>query len=767
MPLDLELFEHIAATSPDVLFVFDLKESRNVYVNSRVKAVLGYSTEEFTRAPVQGATGLAHPDDLPLIEEWLGSFGDATMADVRETEHRVRHADGTYRWLSVRAAVFKRAPDGRALQLVGTAHDITPRKEAALALQLSEERLRHSLDAGQLGAWDLDLLSGQAWRSLGHDRVFGYDELRPEWTYTTFLDHVLPEDRPTVDAAFQAALAGQDSWDVECRILRRDGVVRWIAPRGRVTRSGAGAPARMFGTVADVTERRANELALVEAATARDQERARLFGYLMQAPAMICVLSGPSHVFELVNPLFSKLVGDRELAGKPIRTALPELADQGVFELLDEVRRTGHPFVGVDVPIGLSSATSSKVRVYYFNVIYQPLRDARGEVESVLAHVMDVTAQVRGRKRLEAAFSAMSDQNERLTDAEALLRNVVDNQPELAWSARADGHIEFYNRRWYEYTGSTPEQMLGWGWKSVHRPDLLDAVVERWQRSLDTGEPFEMEFPIRGADGTFRWFLTRVRPLRGADGTILRWVGTNTDINDRVRDEELREMLHGVLGHDLRNPLNVVVTGSHLLQTYPDLPPGAVRTISRIVSSGKRMQRMIEQLLDLTRARSAGGIPVSPVATPASLPALVRALLEESKTTHPRCHIELQVSGNCMAAIDRDRFEQVVSNLLGNALAHGDTERPIRVSLNEQGDTVELCFHNYGRPIPPERIGKIFSPFERGADKRSADGLGLGLFIAASIVKAHGGEITVHSNETDGTRFVVTVPKREPHRLET
>ncbi|MDP9149136.1 MAG: PAS domain-containing protein, partial [Myxococcota bacterium] len=122
-------------------------------------------------------------------------------------------------------------------------------------------------------------------------------------------------------------------------------------------------------------------------------------------------------------------------------------------------------------------------------------------------------------------------------------RQLIDNVPDLAWHALPDGYVEFYNQRWYDYTGTTLEQMQGWGWKSVHRPDMVDEVTARWQRSLDSGEPFEMEFPLRGADGVYRWFLTRVRPLRGAGGHIVRWFGTNTNIDEQKRAASSRAFL--------------------------------------------------------------------------------------------------------------------------------------------------------------------------------------------------------------------------------
>lgn len=116
---------------------------------------------------------------------------------------------------------------------------------------------------------------------------------------------------------------------------------------------------------------------------------------------------------------------------------------------------------------------------------------------------------------------------------QSLFRTLFDQMPQLGWTALTDGYIDFYNRGWYEYTGTTFEEMQGWGWSKVHDPVMLPKVVERWQHSLATGTPFEMEFPLRRHDGVFRWFLTRVNPWRDASGKIVRWIGINTDVDDR------------------------------------------------------------------------------------------------------------------------------------------------------------------------------------------------------------------------------------------
>ena len=112
---------------------------------------------------------------------------------------------------------------------------------------------------------------------------------------------------------------------------------------------------------------------------------------------------------------------------------------------------------------------------------------------------------------------------------------MIEWMPQLAWWAKPDGFIDYYNPRWYAYTGTTEADMEGWGWQSVHDAALLPRVLERWRHSIATGAPFEMEFPLRRYDGVFRWFLTRVAPLRNDQGEIIRWVGINTDIDDQKR----------------------------------------------------------------------------------------------------------------------------------------------------------------------------------------------------------------------------------------
>ncbi|MCW3102196.1 MAG: rcsC [Bacteroidetes bacterium] len=161
----------------------------------------------------------------------------------------------------------------------------------------------------------------------------------------------------------------------------------------------------------------------------------------------------------------------------------------------------------------------------YFDFSYSPLRKEDGEVGGVLVTVIETTQ----RRKTE----------DELKKSEERFRTMADNIPNLAWMADSEGWIFWYNKKWYEYTGTTPQQMEGWGWQSVHDPAALPFVMERWKASLQTGNPFEMVFPMKGADGKFRQFLTRVLPVKDAEGNIYQWFGTNTDISLQNETEAL------------------------------------------------------------------------------------------------------------------------------------------------------------------------------------------------------------------------------------
>lgn len=216
-----------------------------------------------------------------------------------------------------------------------------------------------------------------------------------------------------------------------------------------------------------------------------------------------------------------------------------------------------------------------------------------------------------------------------------------------------------------------------------------------------------------------------------------------------------RDQFVGILSHDLRSPLGAITAGAALLARAADDDARQARVASRILNSAQRMERMIADLLDLTRTRLGGAIPLTTVDT--DLQTVCEEVLLEIQASHPDTVVHFEPSGDVHGKWDPDRLAQVVTNLVVNAIEHGGNA-PVTLVTRESGDRVRLTVHNDGPPIPPDVQHKMFEPLARG----SSDGthnVGLGLFIARAIVAAHHGDIRVNSGEQSGTTFEVTLPR--------
>ena len=230
------------------------------------------------------------------------------------------------------------------------------------------------------------------------------------------------------------------------------------------------------------------------------------------------------------------------------------------------------------------------------------------------------------------------------------------------------------------------------------------------------------------------------------------------ELREKTETLRLNEMLTAVLSHDLRSPLNAVLTSALLIQRRSTEQP-VKDTADRILSSGKRMSRMIEDMLDMARARLAGGIPLKREA--ADLGALADRVVGEVQAAYPEHRIDVRKSGDLNGNWDGERLAQVASNLLGNALQHGNEKEAVQVNVDgRKPDEVRITVANSGT-IPPDLLPQLFDPFRGGAQRQAGrtEGLGLGLYIVQQIVLAHGGRVQVESGESNRTTFTVSIPR--------
>jgi PAS domain S-box-containing protein len=436
---------------------------------------------------------LVHPEDRP---DAVRRVEQAMQTGRFEAEWRVIRPDGTLRWLAGRASVLKDEA-GKPLRLIGVNIEITEAKRAEAALRRAQADLREAQRVAHLGSWQWDIATGAMTCSEELYRVLGLD---PGLSFPDFKDQeslYTPESWRRLNSARQAALETGAGYELDLELIHAGGENRWVATLGEVVWDPGGNIAGLHCTVQDVTRRK----------LAEDEILARN-----------AVLHAIGRVFrEALSCATEQALGEaclsvaKELTGSSYGF-IDATGDGGPFEDLD-----GY----LAVPLVHSGKTIGTIAVGNRAGGY---RQRDREALQALAPAI-----------VQGFLSQRAEDARR--ESEAQFRTLANAIPQLCWMANADGWIFWYNRRWYEYTGTTPEQMEGWGWKSVHDPDALPRVLERWNASIATGEPFDMVFPLRGADGTFHPFLTRIMPVRDREGKVVQWFGTNTDITEQQATE--------------------------------------------------------------------------------------------------------------------------------------------------------------------------------------------------------------------------------------
>ncbi|MGV8854615.1 MAG: GAF domain-containing sensor histidine kinase [Devosia sp.] len=256
--------------------------------------------------------------------------------------------------------------------------------------------------------------------------------------------------------------------------------------------------------------------------------------------------------------------------------------------------------------------------------------------------------------------------------------------------------------------------------------------------------------------GMFRLFAELIAHHLDSDRHLNQ---SRADLAEERVTAELREQFVAVLGHDLRNPLTALQAGTRQLLKAP-LDERSTVIVGLMTRSVTRMGLLVDNLLDLARGRLGGGIQLE-TATDEALHAVVGQVVDELRTAHPDREITAELKQVGHLSYDRIRIEQLVSNLVGNALTHGDEATPIVVTSMLVGDRLELSVANGGAPIPPDLIDNLFKPFFRAQVRPGQQGLGLGLYIASQIAKAHGGTLTASSTPQQ-TRFVFSMPIVQP-----
>ena len=350
-------------------------------------------------------------------------------------------------------------------------------------------------------------------------------------------------------------------------------------------------------------------------------------------------------------------------------------------------------------------------------------------------------------------------------------RTLADNLPQLAWMSDSTGAVVWLNRRWSEYTGAPSRTLLGWGWLELAHPEHSARVLAGLGRAFAAGDDWEDTYPLRGADGAYRWFLSRAVAVRGDSGAVVRWYGTSTDISAQIRvEEQLRQAarrkdaLLAWLGHELRNPLTPILTAAHLLTLLEPGDPRVQSARDTIARQTLQLSNLVDNLLDAWRI-ALGKLRLR--TAPVELTPLVMQAVEACHGDIARRQHRLDLSlphRPVVLEADGTRIVQLISNLLNNAAKYMHDGGVIRLAVEADDECVVIRVRDQGIGIAPGLLSRVYDPYVQvGAGPLHTQGLGIGLALVKAIAEAHGGSVDARSDGRDcGSEFIVRLPLPAP-----
>jgi two-component system, sensor histidine kinase and response regulator len=610
-------------------------------------------------------------------------------------------------------------------------------RRSAAATRESEERFRTLADN----------MSQLAWMADETGSIFWYNKRWYDYTGTSFeqmqgwgwkkVHH--PEHVERVVEKISQCFVTGEVWEDTFPLRGSDGDYRWFLSRAIPIRDESGRVVRWFGTNTDVTELREAEERLSE----REKQLKVTFEY---APIGIEMLDLQGRYIR-GNPWLARILGYRE-------EELLNLTFMAITEP-DDLR--------IELPL-LQRLLAGEIPTYAVEKRYigKDGRHIWARVTSSISwtdkpHRIAIIEDITERRHAE----------ERLRQSEEQFRQLAETLPQLVWMNRPDGFVEYFNRRWYEYTGSTEEASQGERWPQFLHPDDYQRTLDRWKLSVETEELYEIEYRLRGADGGYRWFLARGLPVRDGEGRIVRWFGTCTDIEDQRRAREAAEAAARAksdfmanMSHEIRTPMNGVLGVTDLLLDT-ELTVVQRQYLEMVKSSGEALLTVINDVLDFSKLE-AGAMVLDSVEF--DLRETVDNVGEILAVSAHRKGLELSVIVEPdlpdFFIGDPVRLRQVLMNLLGNAVKftdEGEVVAKVEGSPAEGTERWRLLFSvsDTGIGIPQDKLEMLFQSFTQvdTSMTRSYGGTGLGLAIAKKLVEQMGGRIWVESRKGAGSTF--------------
>ncbi|RDC54526.1 PAS domain S-box protein [Pedobacter chinensis] len=388
--------------------------------------------------------------------------------------------------------------------------------------------------------------------------------------------------------------------------------------------------------------------------------------------------------------------------------------------------------------------------------IHKQLYMIREEITNAPVAIAGIARDLRPELNIR---KILADKNAALQNAVHELEFLANTVPSVVWTSKSDGNLDYINQRWFDQTGKSDEETLGARWAENVHPADAPYALKAWKHSLETGEPYEIEFRCLDKFGNYRWYLVRAMPLKDSNGNIVKWYGTNNDVHHQKELEKQKDNFLGIASHELKTPVTSLKAYAQVLESMfkrsGDFKNADL--LSKMNKQVDRLTKLISDLLDVTKINS-GRLQFNN--TEFDFNEMVEEVVEDVQRTSFRHIIKKDLHFNKMVFGDRDRICQVITNLLTNAVKYSPEANQVIIYTENDHDNVKVCVQDYGIGISPALQDQVFEQFYRvsGSKEHTFPGLGLGLYISSEIVKRLGGKIWVNSVEGKGSTFGFSIP---------
>ncbi|WP_207426605.1 PAS domain-containing protein [Pedobacter sp. SYSU D00535] len=481
------------------------------------------------------------------------------------------------------------------------------------------------------------------------------------------------------------------------------------------------------------------------------------------APARIVVFSGPDLVFELINPTYQSFFPGRELLGKPLLEAIPELAGHPLVDGFKRAYHQGETFEGNEVMTQLYRGNNVEPDESYWNFVGLPRHSENGDIDGVYMFGFEVTELVQSRRQLEVILNEKLAAENELLNTEVRFNQVLEAMAEGVGIIDTEGNLIYANRMAQEILGLKRDEILDRTYHDAKWTNLrldgspLPEHEHPMYISLSTGKQvFDHEIAVQPPNGERFYISINAAPLKDLNGNITGGIGSFMDVTARRKSLQLKDEFISTVSHELKTPVTSIKAYAQVLQRLLTGDQNNTKNfLQRINVQINRLEQLIKDLLEIARLDH-GKLALKQEEV--HLDILLLEVVEELQLLNASHELKIEESESLWVLADRHRVIQVITNIVNNAVKYSPGAEKIEIRLREEQGLALCSVRDFGMGIAEEQKPYVFERFHQVASGGQNLGLGLGLYISKEIIQKSGGKLWFESEPDRGSTFYFTLP---------